>query len=193
MKIVLLGDSVTKGTGYGGVLTTETFGHLIGLSAGYPAGDIINKGVGGNNTADLLARLTPDVIALAPDVCLVMIGNNDISGTGKKLPVATFKSNVALIIARLKAGNIKPVFVSPNMERGSNALFASFDPYIQALEEACAAADVCYVDLYRELCFAALRNNFMPFYVDTVHLSKAGHQFVASYAARSKHAGFFTA
>lgn len=193
MKIVFFGDSITKATGYGGVAATDAFAHLIGVSAGYAPSDIINAGVGGNNTADLLSRLDADVIAVAPAVCVVMIGNNDFAGTGKKLTAAVYKANVLEIISRLKAADIKPVFISPSMPRGTNATFSAMDEYIQAVEDACATSEVQYVDFYREMCFAAWRGNYVKYYVDTLHLSKAGHQFLAEYAMRSKHTGFFIA
>ena len=190
-RIVFLGDSITLATAYGGVTNATRFSTLIGLAAGYAEADIINAGIGGNNSADMLARLPTDVIAHNPDVCVMMVGNNDFGGAGKVLTPAQYKANVLAIGAELAASNIKLVLISPMMVRSTSATFVAFLPYLKALEEAVAGLGVDYIDIYREYCFAAMRSDYLSFYVDTLHQTVAGHAFIAEYALRPKHSGFF--
>lgn len=83
-KILFQGDSVTeasrsaefahnRGCGYAtmvaGSLGTENPGKY----------EFINRGVGGNQIADLLSRVTYDVIGVAPDYMSVLVGTNDIA------------------------------------------------------------------------------------------------------------------
>lgn len=192
-KIVFLGDSITLATAYGGVTNATRFSTLIGLAAGYAEADIINAGVGGNNSADMLARLQADVIAHNPDVCVMMVGNNDFGGAGKVLTPAQYKANVVSIVGALRAAGIKPVVFSPMMTRGTASVFVSWKTYLVALESACSELSVPYVDLFREYCYATLRSEYLTLYVDTLHQTVAGNAFIAEYALRPKHAGFFIA
>lgn len=192
-KIVFIGDSITKGTDYGGVTAADCFARLIGVAAGYAVADIYNKGVSSENAADGLLRLETDVISLAPKVCAVMFGNNDAFGAGKIQSVAKYKSDMTSYVTRLRAANIKVIFHSPMMARGDAATFLTFNPYLMALEEVAGQLSVPYVDLFREYCFVSARSEYLPLYVDNVHQTKAGHQYIANYAMRPKHAGFYTA
>lgn len=86
-RIVFAGDSVTdagraypvgdgpNGLGSGFVRAIDTM-----LNAFYPQFmfDIINAGINGNTTRDLLARWDRDVIALKPDRLVICIGINDV-------------------------------------------------------------------------------------------------------------------
>lgn len=190
-KIVFIGDSITKGTDYGGVTSAECFAHLIGVAAGYTVGNIYNKGVSSENAADGLLRLTNDVINLAPSVCVVMFGNNDAYGAGKIQTPAKYKSDMISYVVRLRDAGIKVVFHSPMMGRGDTTVFQGFNPYLIALEEVVGQYSVPYVDLFREYCFASARSEYLPLYVDNVHQTKAGHQYIANYAIRLKHTGFY--
>ena len=188
-KIIFIGDSITKGTDYGGVTTTATFAYKIGIANGYASQDILNKGISSDTSGGVLARLQADVLANAPDVCVLMIGHND-RATG--VPVATFKANLQSVAASLGSNGIKLVIMTPPMERGAASLFVAFNPYLKAMEEVAAEYGLACVDQYREFCYAALRAQYLSLYVDAVHLSISGHEYVKEYAMRSKFSGVFT-
>ena len=48
--------------------------------------EIINKGIGGNNTRDLISRVEKDVISEKPDIVIMMVGTNDMFWLPKRLP-----------------------------------------------------------------------------------------------------------
>lgn len=193
-KIVFLGDSITLGIGYGGVTAANRFSTLIGRAAGYADADIINAGVGGDNSAGMLSRLQSDVLAHAPSVCVVMAGNNDCYGAAPKYQsVQQYRENMTAIIATLKAAGVKPVVISPMFVVGGAAEANQVHPYLKALEEVVAAAGVGYVDIMREYHYAIDRGEWASIgHVDNVHPSVAGHAFIAEYAMRPKHAEFFS-
>lgn len=191
MKIVFIGDSVTKGTDYGAVTSVDTFAHKIGTSLGYAQSEIINAGVGSDTSAGVLQRLGTDVISKAPAVCVLMIGINDCQGATL---VATYRANVEQIFAQLATAGIRTVGITSNLQRGSTAEILAFQPYLQAFEDAAGAAGVTVIDLYREVANAYLylsRDQFYALYVDAIHLTVQGHSFVAELAARQKNAAHF--
>lgn len=194
-KIAFLGDSVTKGTDYGGVTSAQTFASLIGVANGYSTADIINAGVGGNNSAQALARLDTDVISQAPDVCAIMLGNNDCRGSNS-LPPATMAENIRQIIVNLRAANIKPVVFSMGFERGTTSVIGSYVTYLRALDNVVASEKVDYVDVYREFAVTNLYLDstiWIAMFADSLHLASSGHQYIADFAARQRFSGVFLA
>ncbi|GAB3547384.1 SGNH/GDSL hydrolase family protein [Spirosoma fluminis] len=63
---------------------------------------IINAGIGGNNTVDLLARIEADCLAQRPDLTILMIGTNDMNSR-KYVPLADYERNLRTICTKLVA------------------------------------------------------------------------------------------
>jgi lysophospholipase L1-like esterase len=74
-RIVCLGDSITAG-GYGTPRVTP-WPKALAAKVG-PSFSVINKGIGGNTTAQMLARVNSDVINITPRYGIVMGGINDV-------------------------------------------------------------------------------------------------------------------
>lgn len=190
-KIIFIGDSITKGTGYGGVTAADTFAYKVGSAAGYVPADVINKGVGSDTSAGVLARLAADVLANSPDVCVLMIGVNDWS---LGIPVATYANNVRQIIGQLKAAGIRPVVLSTMPNCGTNAQFDALATYVEALENIIAEMGAYYVDVHRDVMLWHWRKGaaaFKGLYADNVHPSKVGHQWIADKLMRPCNATMF--
>ncbi|HVI44803.1 MAG TPA: GDSL-type esterase/lipase family protein [Chitinophaga sp.] len=74
---------------------------------------VLNKGIGGNNTNDLLKRLDRDVVAERPDLVVIMVGTNDMVNSGKWTTYTRFTDNYRQIIRKLKTEKISMVLMSP--------------------------------------------------------------------------------
>ncbi len=183
MKIVFIGDSLVKGTDYGSVTTADTFAHKIGTANGYTT--ILNKGVGSDTAAKVLARIQLDVIAHSPAVCVLMIGVND---WALNTSLASFESSLSAISAAVRGAGIKLVVMTSNFQRGSGSQIAAQENYVRKTE---AMPNDGVVDVFREMTTRGLVGDHIQYFADTVHLSKAGHTYVAEIAARPKHAGVF--
>ena len=64
--------------------------------------DVINAGIGGNNTADLLKRIEKDCLAHKPKLTILMVGTNDMN-TAKYIPLADYEKNLDEIVKRIKS------------------------------------------------------------------------------------------
>ena len=80
VTIVALGSSSTQGTGashpsnsYPSRLRVELAGYLTGIDV-----QVLNRGVGGDTTAAMLARMDHDAIAARPDLVIWQVGSNDV-------------------------------------------------------------------------------------------------------------------
>ena len=61
---------------------------------------ILNSGIGGNNTVDLLARIDKDCLFHAPDMTILMIGTNDMNSR-KYIPLPEYEKNLKTIIEKI--------------------------------------------------------------------------------------------
>ncbi len=96
IRLVTLGDSITStrsvdvhpcGNGWPAFLTL-------------PLADFHNAGIAGNTTTQMLARLSPDVLAHTPTDVTIMGGTNDLSAG---FPTATTLANLGSIIDQVRA------------------------------------------------------------------------------------------
>lgn len=191
-KIVWLGTSVTKGTDYGGVTPATTFAQKIGVASGYQASEVVNKGVGSCTTSQMLDRLSADVLSHCPDVCVVETIPND---WALSVPLSAFEADIASIFGQLTGAGVKVVALNSSMKRGSQQQFLSYQVYLKAFEKQAAIAGAPLFDLYREMATSYLyltSAQFGALYVDSIHLSVAGHQFVADLAAAPRYSGMFS-
>ncbi len=78
LTIGLLGDSITEGNSE--ERRNRGYWTWAEVLQGQLYDVVAYAGIGGNNCAQMLARVSADVIAYAPDVCVVMGGCNDIAG-----------------------------------------------------------------------------------------------------------------
>ena len=73
--------------------------------------DPIPKGVGGNKSNDMLARLKTDALDKKPDWLLLSCGVNDV--WSRSIDLDTFKKNITSIVDQAQAAGIKVMIVTP--------------------------------------------------------------------------------
>jgi lysophospholipase L1-like esterase len=112
IKVVALGSSSTYGAGastsaasYPSRLADELARHFPGHEF-----TILNRGVNGDEAADMLARLDSAVIAEKPDLVLWQVGTNSVLRDKAVLPHATLLHEG---LARLKATGADIVLIDP--------------------------------------------------------------------------------
>jgi len=74
---------------------------------------VINAGIGGNTSGDLLGRVHEDVVSQNPDLVILMVGTNDMVNSRKMVSYETFKNNLLDIVNILKDAEINIVLLSP--------------------------------------------------------------------------------
>lgn len=166
-----------------------------------------NEGVGGNTTADVIARLSSINAHNAPLVD-ILIGVNDwrVPVAASRLTPAQYQTNLTTIVQSLKANGSQVVIKSipPILQSESDYVCAQAgqstgctvnplgDPYRTAAQAVATAENVFFHDLNQEFITAGQPTTDASSYVqhagpsvpsdgnaDGVHLSNAGAQFVA--------------
>lgn len=148
---------------------------------------IINQGISGNRTTDLLGRLDKDVIAYHPNHVVLMIGVNDAwrqldcpQIPEYKQTTDMYKQNVLEIITRLQQARanvilMSPFYLEPNRQ---NALRKKVDAYNDSLKEISKDLGLMYIDLQK--AFDELLEEVSIFTIsgDRIHLNMAGNMFL---------------
>lgn len=89
---------------------------------------MINRGIGGQDADDMLARLDRDVLAAKPDLVIWQTGTND---PLRDVPLSRFIEETRDVIRRMKAAGIEVILMEPQDCRMMRAL-----PVSQAYREA---------------------------------------------------------
>lgn len=90
---------------------------------------VLNKGIAGNNSSDLLARVDKDVVANNPDLVILMVGSNDMINSKKFISINDYLSNLDSIVNLIKAGRPKvKLVVSSILPVEESYLFQRHDP-----------------------------------------------------------------
>src|SRR3954447_15421705 len=196
--VVALGDSVTVGARRdGSVLPEQTFVALLEreLRKSYPEARVINSGIGGNTSSQMLARLDQDVLSHHPQVTLVMTGLNDAEYVAPgpvfldkpRVPLDVFADKLRQIIKRVRDAGGQVLLLTPNPMSGKY-LYASqgyykdhdinsaLDIYAACVRSVALETHTDLVDVYATWIGIAGYERFLP---DGVHPNREGHRRIA--------------
>lgn len=99
-RVVFMGDSITDGWDdpqYGGF---------------FPGKPYVNRGIGGQTTPQMLVRFRPDVIALKPEIVVILAGTNDIAGNTGPMSLEQIQDNLASMTELARGHRIRVVLAS---------------------------------------------------------------------------------
>lgn len=191
-RVVVLGDSITKGV-RSGVTAEETFATLL-QSALREAGhdvDVINHGIGGERTDQALARLSRDIQVLEPTLVTVMYGTNDSyvdkGQTESRLSKDVYVSNLQKIVSELRRTGIEVVLMTeprwgdkaaPNGV-GENPNLR-LEPFVEGCRQVAREQNVSLVDHFQIWSKAnAEGTDIGEWTTDQCHPNPAGHRVLA--------------
>lgn len=149
---------------------------------------IINRGIGGDRTAELLARWKADCTDLKPDLLSVMIGVNDVWRIGgewngqKFIPFEEYCANVRELMKQARAAGIANIaLMSPSaISDNTDPLFCGhLDQRADFIKALCAEINAIYVPI-REAQKQAFRlYPEVKWTTDGCHPTAAGHALFA--------------
>jgi lysophospholipase L1-like esterase len=174
-RVVYLGDSITEGWKN----ADPTF-----FNDG-----VLDRGISGQTTAQMLLRLRSDVLELHPQVVHIMAGTNDVAGNTGATSLAQIEGNIASMAELARAHGIRVVLASiPPAARFPWQPALRPAVHIQALNawlKAYAQREgFVYADYYSALANAegALPSSFSE---DGVHPNAAGYAVMKPIAEQS--------
>ncbi len=172
-RVVYFGDSITEGWLKG----------IVGITKD----DLLNRGVGGQTTAQMLVRFRADVLNLKPKIVHLMAGTNDIAGNTGPTSINRIKEAFMSMVEQAKARKIRVILASipPAKQFGWNPKVNPV-PHIRVLNqwirEYAAQEGLTHVDYHTALVdrdggFQAQLS------FDGVHPNAEGYRIMANIAA----------
>lgn len=191
LRIICFGDSVTNGA-RPGVKEEETFRRLLDrkLKEAGVGCEVINAGVGGNNTGDALARMEEDVLSRKPTHVVIMFGINDSwiddGKTASRLTVAQYTANLGRVVEQVLATGAQAVVMT------ANPVWSPYTPernvtlksYVEAARQVARRQGTPLLDVYARFAEANIEGAALDaLLVDGMHPGPAGHAVIAEMLA----------
>ena len=190
MKILFFGDSITEsgrnllepndlGVGYVKIAAGKL--RLLYLDRKI---EVVNRGVGGNRTADLLLRVREDVIGEHPDYIVLQVGVNDVwcrFSLGEAVTPEQFESNYRELVKELRATGAKLILIEPYvLPIGDKQRFRPFLNKFNAIIRAIAEEQKLTLIPVDEI-FTGVTQDIDPrqFSTDGVHPTHRGCRYIA--------------
>ena len=190
MRLLFQGDSITDAgrnrddlhdLGHGYPLYAAKF-----IKEAFPDADIefIDKGISGDQTKDLVARLEEDFVKLQPDMVSIMIGINDTwhhASDKSWIPNEVFEERYTTVLKALKERtNAKIVIIEPFLIPIEDKLFfrEDLDPKIQIVRKLAREYADVFIPTDGLLASAFIGNDPLAFAADGVHPTAYGAEFI---------------
>ena len=172
---VFVGDSITHGVGTDGWRSfVEHFAERVRTELERVDDVVINTGISGNQTEDVLAGFDARVRRFRPDVVVVMLGTNDsVEGpAGRDI----FRQHVERIVERVRGIGALPVLqVPPPVDTSTAVERDDLGSYANVVREVAEARRVVLVD-HRAHWLAAGDGGAPPQWLaDDIHPNARGH------------------
>ena len=192
-RVLFQGDSITDagrgappglGNGYAAIVAGTLQARRPDLKL-----EILNRGVGGDRTAELLARWQRDCLDLKPDVLSLKIGVNDVwrlagEWNGQKhIPLPEFRANCVRLLDQARDAGIRQlVLISPTTITHENAsplndLLGAYDAAVRDLARETGAV---YVPARDALLAARAAQPDVAWTGDGCHPTTTGHALIAA-------------
>ena len=171
-RVVFLGDSITE---------------AWDLSVFFKGKPYVNRGISGQTTPQILLRFRQDVIALNPDIVVILAGTNDIAENTGPTPLGAIEDNLKSMAELARKNGVRPILASV-----LPAAVYSWRPEIRPIEkilglnqwmkEYAATEGIGYLDYYSAM--VTDQHGLKPeLSGDGVHPNEAGYTIMASIVA----------
>ena len=175
-RVVFMGNSITEGWAR----------HFPKMFPGKP---YVGRGISGQTTPQMLVRFRQDVVALRPEVVVILAGTNDIAGNTGPATLESIEDNIASMAELASANGIRVVLASvlpahdypwkPGLEPAPK--IGALNDWIQRYA---ASHDAIYLDYHAAMRDerGGLRRELSE---DGVHPNEAGYRVMAPLAEQA--------
>lgn len=181
---VITGDSITHGALHtnGWRSYPEHWMERVRWELGKPKNRdfMVDSGVSGATSAELVARFGERVTAFSPHVVSIMIGTNDIATAG--LGLDAYRANLVSLVGSVRAlpGSPVPVLQSPNpVDPAKWPGRVNLSQYARVMGEVAAQQNVVFVDHYNDWLDGNGGQVPLSLLSDGLHPDEHGHHRVA--------------
>jgi acyl-CoA thioesterase I len=194
-RIVTLGDSITQGGGRPGGYVWLMDQYLQTIYSDHKI-EIVNAGISGHKSSDMLARFQKDVLDKKPDLVTISVGINDVwhgftsdhpAGYGpRRVPLPEYRKNVEAMLKAANEAGVKVVLFTTTIfeDQPDSPRNTRIAAYNDALRELAAQEGAILAD--QNAAFMAAwgqnRASGAKLTSDQVHMAPAGDTLMAQTA-----------
>lgn len=195
VRILFQGDSITDAgrSREADFLSGSGYPTLVAAELGYKHPgkyEFLNRGISGNRSVDILARMREDITNLKPDVMSILVGVNDVwheLSVGNGVDAISYEAYYNLLIGQIKTAlpDIRIMILEPFVLKGS----ATEEQWSKFRSEVEKRAEISQRTAKNfGLDFIPLQKKFNEasrlafpelWLVDGVHPTAAGHELIA--------------
>lgn len=148
---------------------------------------IINQGISGNRSVDLIERLEKDVLSNKPNHVFLMIGINDAWRTLDNMQIPRFQTtlkdyqnNIDQLVKTMLNHSINVILMSPfHLEPNRNDdLRKAVDSYNVFLKQYAKQHNLLFIDLQSAFDELLTQTSVYVLSQDRIHVNMAGHMFI---------------
>jgi lysophospholipase L1-like esterase len=180
---VFPGDSITQGAlhTYGHRNFPEIFAEHVRWEMSRKMDIVVNSGISGNKSSDVLESLEWRVLRFKPDVVFLMIGTNDstLGKNGQNL----FEINLTTLIQKIRSSGCFCIVNTPNaicLDGYSNA-FSMLPDYVQIIRRVAQVQEAMLIDHFAYWNVTKPTKDMpMSWLDDSVHPNVYGHRAIAN-------------
>lgn len=138
---------------------------------------VINQGISGETTRELLTRIDRDVFSFQPSMVIVTIGGND---AAKGISSANYSNNLRRLCSMIKNNNALPIlqtYYCPMYHEGREGFERDFEILMQINREISKEMDLPIIDQYKifEPFYRNDKNEYKKLMRDWIHLNHLGN------------------
>ena len=189
-ELLLVGDSVTVGSGFSGVDDVTCYVSL--LRAEFEAAGVDmqlqSSALDGADTAYVLRRFDRMVARMCPDVLVISLGLNDACPPGRRRrnTPAEYTANLERLTERAFGIDVRPILCTPpprlDVCRDGQPAWKTMQPYAEGARQVADRYHLPLIELYDE--FVA-RDDLASLLPDRLHPGRVGHRIIARQFART--------
>ena len=194
--IVTLGDSITQGGARPGGYVWQMDQYLQVL---YPKHkiEIVNAGISGHKSTDMLARFQRDVLDKKPDVVTISVGINDVwhgftpehpAGYGpRRVPLEAYAKNVEAMVDAAENAGVKVVLFTTTIfeDKPDSIRNLRVQGYNDAIRDLAARRGLPVADQYAAFMEAWAKSPGTKLTSDQVHMARPGDTLMARTALQA--------
>lgn len=186
IKFVAIGNSLTVGFLSSPYLTNQPYSNFLKeISNDYLKQlrikdnfeiKIINRGINGDLTSNMLSRFQRDVIELKPNYVIILGGTNDM---GWRLPIFEIFCNLKKMFKMALDNKIEPIVCTVPSILGWDEGIPPRLKLNQFLQHFCRENKILTVDLFTKTCDIETKRLRSNYSIDGLHLNALGYQMIA--------------
>jgi len=184
-RVVFFGDSITDNWS------------KAGCGRFFPGRPYVNRGIGGQTTAQMLVRFRADVLAVKANVVVILAGTNDIAGNAGPVALGAVEDNLETMAELARAHGVRVVLASllpvsddekdakgQAIVRTTDRPPATIDALNRWLADYARKSDAVYLDYFSAV--AGADGRFKPELTDDgLHPNAAGYAAMAPLAEKA--------